>query len=376
MPLHHVGTRTLTTERLTLRPFTPNDAQAMFDNWASDPEVTRFLMWPTHLSVDTTRTILESWLPLYQDSNYYHWVITLDAIPIGTVGLFILNEKAGVGDLGYCLGKRWWKQGIMSETLQAVIDFAFGTVGFNRIQAYHSLDNPGSGGVMRKCGMSYEGRMRQKYLSTRGVLEDCDLYAILKADWEQQKQLPHHVGTRTLTTERLTLRRYTEDDEATMFDHISQLHQTSPFSGWQPVYSREEAQQGFANHILAQYERPDFYRWCICMGEQFVGNITLTMLSDTSLLAELGYTINADWRGKGIATEAARAVIDFAFGTVCLNRIEATCAVENVASGAVLRKCGMSHEGRMRQKYRSLRDRFEDCDLYAILKDDWQANQK
>ena len=155
----------------------------------------------------------------------------------------------------------------------------------------------------------------------------------------------HHVGTQILTTERLTLRRYTEDDEATMFDHISQLHQTSPFSGWQPVYSREEAQQGFANHILAQYERPDFYRWCICMGEQFVGNITLTMLSDTSLLAELGYTINADWRGKGIATEAARAVIDFAFGTVCLNRIEATCAVENVASGAVLRKCGMSHEG-------------------------------
>ena len=50
--------------------------------------------------------------------------------------------------------------------------------------------------------------------------------------------------------------------------------------------------------------------------------------------------------------------------------------MENVASGAVLRKCGMSHEGRMRQKYRSLRDRFEDCDLYAILKDDWQANQK
>ena len=108
----------------------------------------------------------------------------------------------------------------------------------------------------------------------------------------------HHVGTQILTTERLTLRRYTEDDEATMFDHISQLHQTSPFSGWQPVYSREEAQQGFANHILAQYERPDFYRWCICMGEQFVGNITLTMLSDTSLLAELGYTINAAERAS------------------------------------------------------------------------------
>lgn len=376
MPLHHVGTQILTTRRLTLRPFSPDDAQAMFDNWAGDPEVTKFLMWPTHPSVDTTRTILESWLPLYEKPDYYHWVLVLDGQLIGTVGLFILNEKAGVGDLGYCLGRRWWRMGLMSEAVQAVIDFAFDTVGFNRIEAYHSLDNPGSGGVMRKCGMSCEGRMRQKYLSTRGVLEDCDLYAILKTDWEHQKQLPHHVGTRTLTTERLTLRRFTADDEQTMFDFVRDLHQSAPFSCWQPVYSWEEAHQGSSKYILEQYQRPDFYRWCICVGDQFAGNITLTMQSNVGRSAELGYTIAPRWRGQGVATEAARAVIDFAFDTVGLQRIEACCSVENVASGAVLKKCGMYCEGHLRQKYRSLRDRFEDCDLYAILRPDWEEGHQ
>lgn len=102
--------------------------------------------------------------------DYYHWAITLDSVPIGTVGLFILNEKAGVGDLGYCLSKKWWKHGIMSEAVQAVIDFAFETVGFERIEAHHSVDNPGSGSVMKKCGMLYEGHMRKKYLSTVAFL--------------------------------------------------------------------------------------------------------------------------------------------------------------------------------------------------------------
>ena len=93
MELNHVGTRTLKTTRLVLRPFCLSDVQAMYDNWANDAEVTKFMMWEPHASVEVTQSILESWMPLYEKPNYYHWVITLDSVPIGTVGLFILNEK-------------------------------------------------------------------------------------------------------------------------------------------------------------------------------------------------------------------------------------------------------------------------------------------
>ena len=65
MPTHR-GTQTIETPRLMLRRATVADAQAMFDNWASDPQVTRYLMWPAHTSTDLTRQVLQSWVNGYQ----------------------------------------------------------------------------------------------------------------------------------------------------------------------------------------------------------------------------------------------------------------------------------------------------------------------
>ena len=69
------------------------------------------------------------------------------------------------GELGYNIGRKWWRQGITSEAAQAVLDFAFGVVGFHRIEAIHAVANPGSGGVMKKCGMRYEGSPARKNIS-------------------------------------------------------------------------------------------------------------------------------------------------------------------------------------------------------------------
>lgn len=76
MPTHK-GTQTLKTSRLILRKAVLADAQPMYGNWASDPEVTRFLTWPAHDSVETTRRILESWIEGYAKDNYYQWMIVL-----------------------------------------------------------------------------------------------------------------------------------------------------------------------------------------------------------------------------------------------------------------------------------------------------------
>lgn len=185
MPLHHAGTQILKTKRLVLRPLSLDDAQAMYDNWASDPQVTRFMNWFTHENIEVTRAILAEWVPQYQDPSYYHWCITLDGEPVGAIAILNIQERSMAGELGYNIGRKWWRQGITSEAAQAMLDFAFGVVGFHRIEAIHAVANPGSGGVMKKCGMRYEGSPRQKYLSSRGVFEDCDQYAILREDWEQ-----------------------------------------------------------------------------------------------------------------------------------------------------------------------------------------------
>ena len=69
--MNHKGTVTLETNRLILRRFRLDDAQAMYDNWASDPEVTKFLTWPVHGSVEISRFILQSWVDAYSEKDAY-----------------------------------------------------------------------------------------------------------------------------------------------------------------------------------------------------------------------------------------------------------------------------------------------------------------
>ena len=75
--LTHQGTRTLTTPRLTLDRFTPEDAQAMYDGWASAPRVTRFLTWTPHACPELTRQLLEDWCARYARADYYNWACLL-----------------------------------------------------------------------------------------------------------------------------------------------------------------------------------------------------------------------------------------------------------------------------------------------------------
>ena len=171
------------TERLILRRFRIEDADLMFKNWASDPEVTKYLMWPTHPNTDVTRAVLEDWLKHYPEENYYHWVITLKETnePVGSMAVMEQDERTAKAHIGYCIGRKWWHQGITSEALKAVMDFLFDEIGFNRIESRHDPRNPNSGKVMMKCGMKYEGTMRSADWNNQGICDEC-FYALLKSE--------------------------------------------------------------------------------------------------------------------------------------------------------------------------------------------------
>ncbi len=181
--LTHKGTQELETQRLILRRAVLEDAQPMYANWASDPEVTKFLTWPVHSTLEITETVVHSWMEAYSKDNYYQWMIVLKDLnqPIGTISVVSLDDQVGKAEIGYCIGRRWWHKGIMSEALQAVIDFLFDEVGMNRIEAKHDPNNPHSGGVMRKCGMTYEGTSRQAGRNNHGIC-DTACYSILKSE--------------------------------------------------------------------------------------------------------------------------------------------------------------------------------------------------
>ena len=188
--MQHLGTTQLQTERLILRRFLPADAEAMYRNWASDPEVTRFLTWPPHANVNVSRWVVNDWISHYKEKDFYQWAMVPKELgePIGTISVVAYDDRMGKIEVGYCIGKQWWHRGYMTEALGAVIHFFFEEVGSNRVQACHDTNNPNSGLVMRKCGMTFEGIQRQAGWNNCGV---CDVawYAILAEDGRKTAEM-------------------------------------------------------------------------------------------------------------------------------------------------------------------------------------------
>ena len=181
--MEHHGTIEITTERLTLRPFRAEDAAAMYANWANDPEVTRFLAWPTHSSVEISQLVCDDWVSHYVQNDYYQWAIVLNEIglPIGSIAVVHQDDKTAKAEIGYCIGRSWWHRGIVTEAMKAVMDYLFDSEGYQRIEARHDPRNPHSGAVMRKVGMQFEGTHRQSDWNNQGLC-DASWYALLKSE--------------------------------------------------------------------------------------------------------------------------------------------------------------------------------------------------
>jgi ribosomal-protein-alanine N-acetyltransferase len=158
----------------------------MYNNWASDPEVTKYLAWPPHADVEVTKGILANWEKEYERPDQYHWGMVAKETGqiIGTCGCLGINEKVRSTELGYCMSRSYWGKGYMSEAVAAIISYLFNTVGLNRITARHDTKNIASGRVMQKCGMLFEGIQREGGYNARRGFFDLAGYAILRSDFE------------------------------------------------------------------------------------------------------------------------------------------------------------------------------------------------
>ena len=184
--MNKAGTQRIETERLILRRFKLEDAEDMYANWASDPEVTRFLTWPAHSSVEVTKNILADWIPRYEDGGYFNWVMEYKNTrkAIGNISVVKLIESINAAEMGYCMSKAYWGQGLMPEALITVMDFLFDVVGLNRVAACHDANNPKSGRVMEKAGMKQEGILRAAGKNNLGICDDV-WHAMIRSDREK-----------------------------------------------------------------------------------------------------------------------------------------------------------------------------------------------
>lgn len=106
--MQHYGTHRLETDRLILRKFVNEDVTAMYKNWASDEEVIKFLMWPPHLRVEISESVISDWVKLYSNDTFYQWAIVVKDNgnePIGTISVVNMNEEIAMVHIGYCIGR-------------------------------------------------------------------------------------------------------------------------------------------------------------------------------------------------------------------------------------------------------------------------------
>ncbi|MHC5267658.1 GNAT family N-acetyltransferase [Enterococcus sp. LJL98] len=172
---------TLETQRLILRKITTEDATEAFNHWTNSKQATKYLTWEPHETVEVTR----AWF-LYQEQNQSHeWGIVLKETNQLMGNISVVEEKSATKTktLGYVLGEQFWSQGYMSEALTAVIAHLFETTDVNRVEAAHDVANPGSGRVMEKAGMTFEGVLRQSGINNQGVV-DMAFYSVLRSERE------------------------------------------------------------------------------------------------------------------------------------------------------------------------------------------------
>ena len=185
--LTHKGTLTLTTSRLILRRLTADDAQNMYDNWATDEKVAKYLSWDIHESAEATKELLTKWVAEYEKPEYYHWVIEFNGTIIGTTNFHAVSNKDEHCEIGYCIGSKWWNKGIVTEAVAEIIRFAFEELNANKVCALHDTDNIASGKVMQKNGMKQEGLLREHKMRKDGTRGDLACYSILEDEWRASK---------------------------------------------------------------------------------------------------------------------------------------------------------------------------------------------
>jgi RimJ/RimL family protein N-acetyltransferase len=169
------------TRRLVLRVPRRTDAQDIFDGYATDPEVPRYMTWRPHTSIDMTRAFLEECIAEWACEGSFNWAITMRDVDrcIGMVSLRISGPKA---ELGYALARDNWGQGIMSEAVQALVDWALDQPEIFRVWAVCDVENAASARVMEKVGMAREGILRRWmwHPNMGGEPRDCLCYSKVK----------------------------------------------------------------------------------------------------------------------------------------------------------------------------------------------------
>jgi RimJ/RimL family protein N-acetyltransferase len=176
----------LDTPRLRLRALGDADVPALFAIF-NDPEAMRYWARPAMTGVAEVEALLGEIRSYAAKATLFQWGIARreDDLVIGTVTLFRINLEHRRGELGYIVRRDLWGRGLATETLTAVVNHAFGTMGLHRLEADIDPRNASSIRLVERLGFKREGHLRERFF-VAGEIQDSLIYGLLGADWSSR----------------------------------------------------------------------------------------------------------------------------------------------------------------------------------------------
>ncbi|HEV7473902.1 MAG TPA: GNAT family N-acetyltransferase [Pyrinomonadaceae bacterium] len=176
---------TLNTARLTLRWITADDVDDFYAIY-SNPEVMRYWSTPPLPNREAAGKIIDEIHQGFGRHELLKWGIALrsDDTLIGSVTLFHPDFTHRRTELGYALGRPYWGQGYIQETLRTVLDYAFDVLNFHRIEADVDPRNTASVKTLERLGFQREGYLRERW-QVNDEIQDALFYGLLRPDWNR-----------------------------------------------------------------------------------------------------------------------------------------------------------------------------------------------
>jgi ribosomal-protein-alanine N-acetyltransferase len=176
-----IPARTWETERLRARPAASADAHVVFEQYARDPAVAKYMTWRPHRTVNETIEFLRRCEEMWRNGSAFAWTLWLKADE-GFAGVIELRVQGPAVDVGYALSRRLWRQGLMSEALAALVRWALAQPEIFRVWATCDVENVASARVLERVGMQQEGILRRWLVhpNLSDTPRDCLCYSIVK----------------------------------------------------------------------------------------------------------------------------------------------------------------------------------------------------
>lgn len=173
----------LETERIRLRPLSIRDASQVFE-YASEPDVAKFVTWEHHRTLSDSMHFLHQITQQYKEGIVSPWGIVYkeENRLIGTGGYHWWHKEHARAEFGFAISSAYWNRGLMTEALAEIIRFGFEIMGLNRIEASCYPENSASEKVMVKCGLTFEGTIRESVF-IKGKFRDLKQFSILKSEY-------------------------------------------------------------------------------------------------------------------------------------------------------------------------------------------------